>query len=148
MKLHDSFDDSIPVLTEVFQDAPVSKGNSDAPPPVPHNEADAGTDAEIEIDTDADAEAEASTETAALAHPDAKAWAALERRLSERILQQLQDEVDVALEQQLRERIEEALDLAMAGLTDILRHSVQQTIKHIVVRAVSEELRHLQSLSR
>ena len=130
MKLHDSFDASIPVLTEVFQDASVSKGNSDAPAPAPYNKAGTGT------------------ETGALARLDAKAWAALERRLSERILQQLQDEVDVALEQQLRERIEEALDLAMAGLTDILRHSVQQTIKHIVVRAVGEELRHLQSLSR
>ncbi|MBC7454266.1 MAG: hypothetical protein H7335_11275 [Massilia sp.] len=124
MSQNASFDASIPVLTEVFEEAPASA------PTAPHNEAAAGLEA------------------GAIAHLDASGWAALERRLSERILQQLQDQVDVALEQRLRERIEEALDLAMAGLTDTLRHSVQQTIEQIVVRAVGEELRHLQSLAR
>jgi len=129
MSQNASFDASIPVLTEVVEEA---QAGSDAPAPIapiaPHNEADA--------------------EARAMLHLDATGWAALERRLSERILQQLQDQVDIALEQRLRERVEEALDHAMAGLTDTLRHSVQQTIEQIIVRAVGEELRHLQSLAR
>lgn len=131
MSQNASFDASIPVLTEVVEDAQASSTGSAARAPIaPRLEADAAIEARV------------------IAHLDASDWAALERRLSERILQQLQDQVDVALEQRLRERIEEALDHAMAGLTDTLRHSVQQTIEQIVVRAVGEELRLLQSPAR
>lgn len=127
MSQHASFDASIPVLTEVFDDAQLSRAERDAPLLMaPRAEVDAG-------------------EARTITQLDASAWAALEHRLCERILQQLQDQVDVALEQRLREHIEEALELAMAGLTDALRHSVQQTIEQIVVRAVGEELRQLQA---
>ena len=117
MKPQPSFDASIPVLTEVFQD------QSARPPP-------AADDAEA---------------VASWAEPE---MAALEQRLCARILQQLQGRVDVALEQRLRDGMEEALQHAMAGLTSEIRRSLQQTIEKIVVRAVAQELTHLRALKK
>jgi hypothetical protein len=72
----------------------------------------------------------------------------LERRLSERILQQLQGRIDVVLEQRVRDSMEGALQRAMAGLTDEIRRSLQQTIEKIVVHAVAQELTHVQGLKK
>ncbi len=119
-----AFDASIPVLTEVFQDQPVTKEAPEA--------ADAGADAELEA--------------RAIADWTELEWSLLERRLSERILHQLQGRVDFVLEQRLRDTMEEALRHAMAGLTDEIQRSLQQTIEKIVVRAVAQELAHLQTL--
>ena len=107
MNLRPSFDATIPVLTEVFQDLPAKVG--------------------------ADAKA-AETDLA---------MAALERRLCERVVQQLQGRIDGVLEQRLRDSMEHAL----AGLSDALRTSVQQSIKDIVARAVAQELTHLHTLN-
>jgi hypothetical protein len=113
-----SFDASIPVLTEVFQEQPA---RFDAPAPGDAVDDANWTEPEME---------------------------ALERRLCERILQQLQGRVDFVLEQRLRDSMEEALQHAMAGLTDEIRRSLQQTIEKIVVRAVAQELTHLQALKK
>lgn len=127
-----TFDPSIPVLTEVFKDQPVS---SEA--------AEAGAVAVAETPpSDGELEARAvDTWT----EPE---WARLEHRLSERILHQLQDRVDFVLEQRLRDSMAEALQHAMAGLTGEIRESLQQTIEKIVVRAVAQELAHLQTLKK
>jgi hypothetical protein len=125
-----AFDASIPVLTEVFQDHPVKEEVQEAAvAPVP------GAD-------DAEFEARAVGEWTG---PE---WEQLERRLSERILHQLQDRVDFVLEQRLRDSMQEALEAAMAGLTDEIRRSLQQTIETIVTRAVTQELAHLQTLKK
>ena len=84
-----SFDASIPVLTEVFQDQPVKSLSLEAPEPE---------------------------------------WELLERRLSERILSQLQGQVDTA----------------MAAVTDEIRRNLPR----IVADAVAQELTHLQSLKK
>lgn len=127
-----AFDASIPVLTEVFQDHPVTQEVRQAvevPAPVPDN-------------TRADLEARAIGEFTA---PE---WDSLERRLSERILHQLQGRVDSVLEQRLRDSMQEALQIAMAGLTDEIRRSLEQTIGTLVVRAVAQEIAHLQTLKK
>ena len=72
----------------------------------------------------------------------------LERRLSERILQQLQGRVDFVLEQRLRDSMEEVLTHAIAGLTSEIRSGLQPTIEKIVVRAVAQEVAHLQALKK
>ena len=73
-----AFDASIPVLTEVFQDHPITEEVKEAPEaPVP-----------VSDDTDAELEARAIGEWTG---PE---WDLLERRLSERILHQLQGRVD------------------------------------------------------
>jgi hypothetical protein len=138
MSQSQSFDASIPVLTEVFQDQPVKAEPApaaDAVPPAPAPAPLPGPP-------------EAALEAEAIEHWDAPAWAVLERRLSERILQQLQGRVDFVLEQRLRDSMEEVLKHAIDGLADEIRLGLQQTIEKIVVRAVSQEIAHLQTLKK
>ncbi len=126
MKPNAAFDTSIPVLTEVFHEQ-----------------------------DDTQAEAERAQDPVSL-HLERRAvdswtepeWNLLERRLSERILQQLQGRVDFVLEQRVRDSMEDALQKALTGLTDEIRVGLQQTIEKIVVRAVSQELAHLQALKK
>jgi hypothetical protein len=133
-----AFDPSIPVLTEVFQDQPVKKEMPEAAeavaPPAAEAPAPAASDAELEA--------------RAIDNWTEPEWAVLERRLSERILHQLQGRVDFVLEQRLRDSMAEALQHAMDGLTSEIRENLQQTIEKIVVRAVSQELAHLQTLKK
>jgi hypothetical protein len=73
-------------------------------------------------------------------------WQALELRLSERILHQLQGRVEFVLQQRLRDSMADVLQHALAGLTDEIRSGLQQTIEQIVTRAVAQELAHLKTL--
>jgi hypothetical protein len=130
-----SFDASIPVLTEVFQDQPARKEPGQAEP------------AEAQAPSGQDG-LNAHLEARAIESWTGSEWTLLERRLSERILQQLQGRVDFVLEQRVRDSLEAALDKAIAGLTDEIRASLQLTIEQIVVRAVSQELAHLQTLKK
>ena len=136
MSQNSAFDQSIPVLTEVFGDtpeAPVPRARQDvAPTPV------APTQDEVN----------AALEARAIDSWSEPEWNLLERRLSERILQQLQGRVDFVLEQRLRDSMEEVLTHAIAGLTAELRHGLQETIEKIVVRAVAQEITHLQALKK
>jgi len=125
------FDTSIPVLTELFVDKP-----EPAVQPAPA----APASAPMQDDVNAHLEARAID---GWTEPE---WNLLERRLSERILQQLQGRVDFVLEQRLRDSMEEVLQHALAGLTSEIRQGLQQTIEKIVVRAVAQELAHLQAL--
>jgi hypothetical protein len=129
MSQNPAFDPSIPVLTEVFQD----KGGQ------PESGAPAAP-ALVQDEVNADLEARA------IAEWTGSDWSLLERRLSERILQQLQGRVDFVLEQRLRDSMEVVLQHAVAGLTAELRQGLQQTMETIVLRAVSQELTHLQTL--
>jgi hypothetical protein len=91
---------------------------------------------------------DAQLETRAIDSWSAQEWDQLERRLCERILQQLQGRVDFVLEQRLRDSMAEVLQHAVSGLTTEIREGLQQTIERIVVRAVSQELAHLQTLKK
>lgn len=125
------FDASIPVLTEIMRD--------DAPPaPAPA--------AEVQ----APAEQSRSVEAEAISLPapdDADAWDALERRLSERVLQQLSNRVDFVLEQRIKDSMAEVLNHALHALTVEIRDGLHDTIGKIVARAVQQEITHLQASS-
>lgn len=128
-----SYDASIPVLTEVLhEDVPPAAQPAAPTAPAPHH---AHFPAAAHHADQAD-------------HPhalDDAQWAALERRLSERVLQQLQARVDFVLEQRIRDSMEEALNQAISGLTSEIRHGLQEALGAIVSRAVSQELLHLQA---
>jgi hypothetical protein len=126
MKPNAAFDASIPVLTEVFQE-----------------KADVPAEMERPIDP-----VSIHLERRALDTWTEPEWNLLERRLSERILQQLQGRVDFVLEQRVRDSMEDALQKAMSDLTAEIRTGLQQTIEKIVLRAVSQELAHLQALKK
>lgn len=123
-----AFDASIPVLTEVFEDKTEAPAAAPAPaaPDGPHDTLERRA-------TDTWTEEE---------------WKELERRLSERILRQLQGRADFVLEQRLKDNMEDVLRQALAGLTAQIRQGLQETIEKIVVRAVAQELAHLQALKQ
>ena len=131
-----TFDPNIPVLTELFQDEAAPQEAETALPAA----------ASLEANAAADDEREADLETRAIDSWSETEWQALERRLAERVLQQLQGRIDFVLEQRLRDSMEEVLQKTMADLSADIRHGLQQTISSIVTRAVSQELAHLQAL--
>jgi hypothetical protein len=132
-----SFDQSIPVLTEVFSDQPLNQ-----PLAKPLDQPLVQPALPVQDDANASLEARAVD---SWTEPE---WNLLERRLSERILQQLQGRVDFVLEQRLRDSMEEVLQNTITGLTREIRLGLQDTIEKIVVRAVAQELAHLQTLKK
>jgi hypothetical protein len=133
------FDDaSIPVLTEVVADTPPASADA-APHDVP--EAAAPSDRAPTV-----AAAPATLEERAAATLGEDDWDALELRLCERIVHQLQGRVDFVLQQRVRDSISDVLQTALAGLTEEIRGGLEQTIEQIVTRAVAQELAHLKTL--
>jgi len=118
--MNQPFDASIPVLTEIM--------NDEAPAP-------------------AAATAAAPAAEAKPALEEALDWDALERRISEQVLQQLSSRVDFVLEQRIKDSMAEVLEHALHALTAEIREGLHDTIGKIVSRAVQQEITHLQANS-
>ncbi|SFG61404.1 hypothetical protein SAMN05518865_114192 [Duganella sp. CF458] len=114
--MNQPFDASIPVLTEIMKD--------ELPAPVA---------------------APATAVRAPRIGEDTLDWAALERRVSEQVLQQLSNRVDFVLEQRIKDSMAEILDHALHALTADIRDGLHDTIGKIVARAVQQEITHLQA---
>ena len=115
--MNQPLDASLPVLTEIMPDeAPAAA----APAPALVAEKPAALD-------------------------DAVDWEALERRVSEQVLQQLSNRVDFVLEQRIKDSMAEVLDQALHALTAQIREGLHDTIGKIVTRAVQQEITHLQA---
>jgi hypothetical protein len=159
MSQNAAFDDaSIPVLTEFVEETAPAARPAPAIASVP---AEAAAPDIAPASPQQVPAAEAAPTVAAEAEPiegdlqdraidswSAQEWDQLERRLCERILHQLQGRVDFVLEQRLRDSMAEVLQLSLSGLTEQIREGLQETIEKIVVRAVSQELAHLQALKK
>ena len=142
---HDpAFDASIPVLTEVVaepnapgapvaQPAPVVEAEA---PPLPAPVAAAPQDAPEAL------------ERRAVDHWSGEQWSVMERRVTERILQQLQGRIDFVLEQRLRDGIADAVDKAMTSFSADIRNSLGDTLSDVVTRAVSQEIAHIRMLEK
>jgi hypothetical protein len=145
--------DEIPVLTEVVAEpAPAAEP---APPAAP---APALALADVPAAPAAD-DAEAIPVLEALAEPGPAepapaaparsgapgddAWRTLEERLVTRVLDRLQPRIDVVLEDQVRDQMAIVLDHVAERLGLELRAALQQSIEHVVARAVQQELAHL-----
>jgi hypothetical protein len=151
--------DEIPVLTEVVADkAPVPAIVTGAPSAAVEAAADAGADVAPLATEAADDETEAVPVLDALAEPaaaaaeatpaqsaalDDEAWRTLEDRLVTRVLDRLQPRIDVVLEDQVRDQMAVVLDHVAERLGLELRSALQQSIEHVVARAVQQELAHL-----
>ena len=120
---HSAFDPSIPVLTEVLD---ASAPPADSAPAM----ADEGL-AQRTVQGWTEAE-----------------WEALELRLSERILSQLQSRTDFVLEQRVRDAMADVLQHALKSLTAEIRDGLHDTLEKIVTRAVTQELTHLKALRK
>jgi hypothetical protein len=77
------------------------------------------------------------------AAPADDAWRTLEERLVTRVLDRLQPRIDVVLEDQVRDQMAIVLDHVAERLGLELRAALQQSIEHVVARAVQQELAHL-----
>lgn len=111
------FDAGIPVLTEVLW----------------------GAAGEAAFDPSLTDQAAALPEAPVSADASARHWAALEQRLSERILHQVQGSLNVVLDQCLADVLQGALAKLSGEINKSLRHTVEQ----VVAEAVGEELARL-----
>lgn len=115
-----AFDDaSIPVLTEVVYETPAAQAPAPGPEPV--------------IDLFIGDEPEPAPQQPAAA-PD---WDALEQRLCERILQQLQGQVDIVVEKRLREGMADVMQHVLAGLTEEIHTGLRHAVEQVVAREVA-----------
>ncbi|MFD2366547.1 hypothetical protein [Pseudoduganella sp. GCM10020061] len=121
-----AFDPSIPVLTEVLDEAAAP---APAAADTPAASSQGLAQREVQSWTDAD-------------------WEALELRLSERILTQLQSRTDFVLEQRVRDAMSDVLQHALKSLTSEIREGLHDTLEKIVARAVTQELTHLKALRK
>lgn len=136
---HDpAFDTSIPVLTEVVADQAASVTASAPPAPEPA----------APVVKNAPADTPDVLERRAAERWTGDQWAVMERRLAERVLQQLQGRVDFVLEQRLRDGIADAVEKAMKGFSDEIREGLHDTLGQVVSRAVSQEIAHLKTLGK
>jgi hypothetical protein len=71
---------------------------------------------------------------------DAEQWEQLERELRERVLQQVLNRIDFALEQRVRDSLADVLQTAVESLAAEIRTGLQQTVKDVVARAVMHEI--------
>ena len=115
-----AFDQGIPVLTEVLLGPDMPEAASPAPA--------------------APAIEEAQALPPSMPQPD---WDAIEQRLTQRILHQVQGKIDHLLEERIAHVLQTALQNALIGMRGALRADLQQSLEQIVAHAVSHELGHL-----
>jgi hypothetical protein len=121
--------DEIPVLTEV-----VAEQEPETDPAAEALPASAAPDLEEGSVPDAPAQSTG---------PDDDAWRTLEERLVTRVLDRLQPRIDLVLEDQVRDQMAIVLEHVAERLGTELRAALQQSIEHVVARAVQQELEHL-----
>ncbi|MCM2567461.1 hypothetical protein [Janthinobacterium kumbetense] len=112
------FDQGIPLLTEVLLGPEVPDPAVPAAPAVE----------------------EAQVLPPSIVQPD---WDAIEQRLTQRILHQVQGKIDHLLEERIAHVLQTALQNALIGMRGALREDLQQSLEQIVAHAVSHELGHL-----
>ena len=69
----------------------------------------------------------------------------IEREVAERVLQQLMGRIDFVLEQRIRDSLADVLQTAVDGLACQLRFGLKETLEEVVARAISQEIKKLQS---
>ncbi|MGK5013788.1 MULTISPECIES: hypothetical protein [unclassified Janthinobacterium] len=127
------FDQGIPLLTEVLSGPEALHETTAEPETVPS----IGRTDMIEVADIAEMEAAPAP---AIAQPD---WDAIEQRLTQRILHQVQGKIDHLLEERIAHVLQTALQNALIGMRGALRADLQQSLEQIVAHAVSHELGHL-----
>ena len=127
MNQNAAFDASIPVLTEIVTgpDAAAEQAAS-APAPAPEPVAE-------------------QLERRATERWTGEEWSVLERRVTERVLQQLQGRVDFVLEQRVRDAMADAMQRTLETFTADLREGLHESLGEIVRTAVTQELEYLRN---
>ena len=126
MNENPAFDPSIPVLTEVVSEqAPAPVAAAPALEPVAEQ-----------------------LERRALERWTGEEWSVLERRVTERVLQQLEGRVDFVLEQRVRDAMADAMQRSLERFSADLGEGLQAALGEIVSQAVAQEITHIKTLGR
>jgi hypothetical protein len=99
------------------------------------------------------ATAPAVTEKAAVVSLDVSAdpvrneeqWNRLEREVTERVLYQVLERIDFVLEQRVRDNLADVLQTAVERLAADIKSGLEQSLKEVVTRAVTQEITRLQT---
>lgn len=132
------FDHGIPLLTEVLSEQEELRQIAATVPEPAADSLKSGVPAPAHITPNT--ERPAATPAAAATEPD---WDAIEARLTQRILHQVQGKIDHLLEERIAHVLQTALQNALIGMRGALREDLQQSLEQIVAHAVSHELGHL-----
>jgi hypothetical protein len=133
-----SLDAGIPVLTEVI---PLSQ---EEPESRPHKASEPTARGSESSEPRMPVPAPTLLERAALEWDDDK-WDLMEREIRERVLYQVMEQINEALEQRVRDSLADVLQTAVEGLATELKGGLRHTIQDVVTRAVALEISKLQS---
>ena len=134
-----NIESGIPVLTEVLQtvvygvDVPERRLSA-------HPGVTVAANAEMTAMALPDASAGAST----VSPLDAASIARIEDEVSERVLQRLLEQIDLMLEERIRDSLADTLQTAVDDLACQLRHGLKQAMETTLASAVRQELQNLQ----
>lgn len=140
---NDALDPTIPVLTEIIGRKDFDGVASAQEPSSPL----------LSTEQDESSAAHATTEPVVqvdilnaplLAGSEAQ-WDALEHKISERVLRQLQNRIDFVLEHRIADGLADAVQQAVEAMTAEIRRGLHHTLEDVITRAVSQEIAHLQT---
>jgi hypothetical protein len=132
---NNTFDTSIPTLTEVISNMPEPSPKTISVNPI--------FPAVMAMQEPA-----ASTELPATPSLSNDEWDMLERNISERVLRQVLSRIDFVLEHRVRDSLADALQLAVEGVSIEIKRGLHQTLEDVISRAVSQEITKLQSTNK
>jgi hypothetical protein len=72
-------------------------------------------------------------------------WNRLEREVTERVLYQVLERIDFVLEQRVRDNLADVLQTAVERLAADIKSGLEQSLKEVVTRAVTQEITRLQT---
>jgi hypothetical protein len=142
-----SIESGIPVLTEVLDgpiygvDLPERRKVPQAATTMAENTAGVQDAAAWHAGTPA-APAPLSAASRALAVDD---FDRIEREVSERVLRQLLGQVDLVLEQRIRDSLADVLQSAVDSLALDLRQGLKQTLEEALTHAIAQEMKNLRN---
>ena len=149
---NDELDASIPILTEIIapeQDFAETSSVPLPPLPLPLTACSpAADDAPESVAVDEVPELTEVIIPAGAPPPAAisdSQWEALEHQISQRVLSQLQTRIDCVLEQQIKECLSNALQLAADGVVTELRRNLNSTLGEMISSAVAQEIAPLKT---
>jgi hypothetical protein len=138
-----NLDSSIPVLTEVIpvltEEIPEQR---DASAPLPEPEVVAATPYPVIT------EHQPTLLEQAVREWNEETWDLLEREIRERVLYQVMEHIEEALEQRVRDSLADVLQTAVDGLASDLKGGLQNTVKDVVTRAVAQQISNLQTAKK
>lgn len=85
---------------------------------------------------------------APVARLDDGQWLQMERDIRQRVLQQVMERIDSALEQRVRDSLADVLQLAVDNLATEIRQGLHRSLRDAVAQAVAREIQELKNAEK